>query len=85
VSTALNFAQAADRKRRQDVIRWARECGFRPQMSIEAPDAIVAFIGRCIELHADQFTHAHGSEIFRWCKESASCDDCQPPSGPEAA
>jgi len=86
-SAVTHIGMAAKRRRRKDVIRWARQIGFAPQMSIEDPDTIVDFIGRCIELYPDEFTHAHGSEIFAWCKESAPWRDWQPPTsgGPEAA
>jgi hypothetical protein len=78
--TVSNIDVAARCRRRKDVLRWARQCGFTPQMSIENPDTIVDFIGRCIELYPDEFTHGHGSEIFAWCKESAPWRDCQPPT-----
>jgi hypothetical protein len=85
--SVTSIKSAGKLRLRNDIIRWARRIGFTPQMSIENPDTIVDFIGRCIELYPDKFTHAHGSEIFAWCKESAPWRDWQPPTsgGPEAA
>jgi hypothetical protein len=75
----ISFVVAAKRKRRQDVVRWARQCGFTPQMSIDNPETIIDFIGFCIAKFPEQFTHEHGREIFVWCKESAPWRDWQPP------
>jgi hypothetical protein len=86
MTSVLSLAKAAQRKRRRDVLRWARRCGFTPRMSLDDPDTIVDFIGRCIELYPEEFTHAHGTEVFAWCMETAPWRDGVTTSGgPEAA
>lgn len=61
----------ARQRLRRDVVRWAREVGFTPQMSLDDPDTLLEFIGNCIERFPG-FTHAHGREIFAWCREKGS-------------
>jgi len=55
---------------RRDVMRWAEQLGFTPQMLLEDPESITAFIGACLE-RFPAFTHEHGREIFAWCREGA--------------
>lgn len=66
---------------RRDVLRWAAILGYSPEQSLTSdPDAVVNFLGACVE-RFPEFTHAHGSEIFRWHREVlGSLSD-----GPEAA
>jgi hypothetical protein len=59
------------RRLRRDVLAWAKALGFTPQMSRDDPETVVDFIGRCIERFPSEFTHAHGREIFAWCRQEA--------------
>ena len=70
MSNVTPLKRAARKRLRLEVQAWARQFGFTPQMSFDDPENIVILIGLCLENFPDEFTHAHGSEIFAWCKEA---------------
>jgi hypothetical protein len=71
MSNVTPLKPAARKRLRLEVQAWARQFGFTPQISFDDPENIVIFIGLCLENFPEKFTHAHGSEIFSWCKEAA--------------
>lgn len=66
---SASIEQARRARLRQDVTAWARQLGFTPRMSIDDPDSLVDFVGACVA-RFPAFTHAHGCEVFAWCRES---------------
>lgn len=58
---------AIQKRLRYDVLRWARILRYSLVQAITGePDSVLNFLGACIERFPDEFTHAHGREIFAW-------------------
>jgi hypothetical protein len=82
MSRVVSIAPAVRKRLRQDVLRWARAVRYSPEQATTGdPDAILDFLKACIERFPDEFTHAHGREIFAWHREALE----RAGDGPEAA